>query len=235
LQKASDLIGKSLAQVQESITQLDGVSRVITKGGAAYVTEDYFGIRRNSTAAPDFPQLGIELKSVPLKERNGKLTVKEPLSLNMIDYFEEAKCDDITQSSLYKKNKELLLVCYLHSGSKRSEYVFMYAFLWKMDDAVLEELRPDFNLIVEKIRAGNATELHQEYNRWLCTCPKHGGDFDDPDERKSKVRQPFSPILAERKAYRLKTSYMSTVIARRFGLSLEKNGRGSEQNWWRDA
>lgn len=233
LSRAEAIVGKRLFDLEKEIVRLDEESRVLTKAGAAYVIERYFGIKANSFALPDFPDLGIELKSVPLRERAGMLTVKEPLSLNMINYFEEAKCNDITESSFYKKNKQILFICYLQKGELRSQYVVMYSFLWKMDDQVLTELRPDFDWIIKKIRAGEATELHQEFTRYLCTCPKHNGDFKDPLEMTSKVKQPFSQAWAEKKAYRLKTSYMSLVISRRFGVPLERNGRNPSRIWWR--
>jgi DNA mismatch repair protein MutH len=234
LERAEDTVGKRLVDLEAEIQKLDAASRVLTKAGAGYVIEYYFGIRKNSEDEPDFPELGIELKSVPLRERNGLFTVKEPLSLNMVNYMKEYKCDEIKQSSLYKKNRRVLFVCYLHSGPARSEYPIKYAFLWTMDDRVLDELRPDFDRIIKKIRAGHATDLHQRYDRWLTTCPKHNGDFKDPHEMTSKVKQPFSPEWAERKAYRLKTSYMSIIIGRHLGLGLLRNGRGSEPLWWKD-
>lgn len=233
LSRAEALVGKKLLELEQEIVALDDKSRVLTKAGAAYVIERYFGIKANSFALPDFADLGIELKTVPLMERAGMLTVKEPLSLNMINYFEEAKCDDITESSLYKKNKEILFICYLHKERRRSEYVVMYSFLWKMDEQVLAELRPDFDWIIKKIRAGEATGLHQEFTQYLCTCPKHNGKFKDPLEMTSKVKQPFSQEWAEKKAYRLKNCYMSLVISTRLGVPLEYNGRGSSKVWWR--
>ncbi len=233
--KARWLVGKTLSQVEDSIRQLDDASRVKTKAGAAYVTEHYFGIPANSGDEPDFPKLGIELKSVPLKEKNGLLTVKEPLSLNMLNYMKEWKCDDINESSFYRKNKRILFVCYVHKGEKRSDYVIRYVFIWNMDGTVLDELRPDFDRIITKIRAGNATDLHQRYDRYLTTCPKHNGKFKDPKERTSKIAQPFNDTPGERKAYRLKTTYMSLVISRDLGVSLQRSGRGLEAIWWRDT
>lgn len=236
LKKAKELEGKKLKEIEQEITTMDKKSRVVTKAGVGYVIEDYFWIKKNSSAESDFPQLGVELKTIPLKKKNGFLTVKEPLSLNMIRYMEEHKHDDIRDSSFYKKNKKMLLVCYLDDGGKRSDFVIKHLFLWKMDGEVLEELRPDYERIIKKIRAGKATDLHQKYDRYLTTCPKHGGKFGDPEEKTSKTRQPFSDEPAERRAFRLKNTYMSKVIVRELKIPREKQkaGRGSELIWWEE-
>lgn len=233
MKRANSIVGKRLVDLEKEIERLDGVSRVLTKAGAGYVIERYFGIRANSEDEPDFPSLGIELKSVPLREKNGFLTVKEPLSLNMLNYIKEYKCENINQSSLYRKNRRTLFVSYLYSGEKRSQYRVMHAFLWIMNDAVLGELRPDFERIIQKIRAGKATDLHQKFDRYLTTCPKHNGKFKDPNEMTSKVKQPFSTDWAEKKAYRFKTVYMSIILSRHLGVPLVHNGRGSEPVWWK--
>ena len=153
LKKAAWLIGKTLSQIQDAIIQEDDASRVKTKGSVGYVIEHYFGVAKNSSRHADFVALAIELKTSPLKYDKSwtKLKSKEPLSLNIINYIEEADNAHIRQSSLYKKNKEILFVFYIHDETKsRSEYVIKYVFVWEMDERVLQELNDDYVKIVEK-------------------------------------------------------------------------------------
>lgn len=218
IRKAKWLEGKTLAQISEVIAESDETSRVITKGSVGYVIEEgFFGIKKNNQGLPDLPSLGVEVKTCPLKYNwdHTRLSVKEPLSLNIINYMEEYKCRDLTESSLYKKNRRILFIFYIHDPEKdRSEYVVKYVFLWEMDKHVLEELEPDYDLILEKIRAGVAHEIHQTDHEWLTLCPKHGGDFNDPDDKKSRRPQPFSDKPAEIRAFRLKNSYVNLIICR---------------------
>lgn len=209
-----DLEGKTLQQIMKSITDSDSTSRVSSKAGVGYVIEEgYFGIKRNNTAGPDLEKLGIEIKTSPLKlGKDGKLRVKEPLSLNIINYNEEYKNKTIKQSSLYKKNKKILFVWYIHTGDLRSEYVVKYVFLWEISDKVIEELNEDYQLILEHIRKGEAHHIHQYQHKNLTLCPKHGGTFKDPKDRKSKTSQPFSHAPAEIRAFRFKNSYMNAII-----------------------
>src|SRR3989344_7449105 len=165
MKRAKSLEGKTLSQIAKTIKESDKTSRVITKGTVGHLIEhDYFRIWINSSARPDIPHLGIEVKTCPLKfnKTRNRLSVKEPLSLNMVNYFYEAKCNDIKESSLYKKNRKILFVFYIDDKTKnRSKYLIKYVFLWEMKGKVLDELREDYKTIVVKIRAGKATDLHQ--------------------------------------------------------------------------
>ena len=215
--KASWLVGKTLSQVQAKIVQDDATSRVITKSAVGYVIEHYFDIDRNSSKYPDIVALGVEIKTSPLKNNalRTKLSSKEPLSLNIINYVEEADNIHITQSSLYKKNKKILFVFYIHDQQKnRSDYVIQYVFIWEMNDQVLAELNPDYMKIVKKIRKGEAHKIHQPEHTYLTICPKHGGKFKDPKCMKSKVKQPYSNAPAEIRAFRFKTKYMNIILSR---------------------
>jgi DNA mismatch repair protein MutH len=228
LEKTKWLEGKTLSEVNEEIKKSDDTSRVITKGNVGYIIEHgFFGIKKNSEAEPDITHLGVEIKTSPLKYNKGRdrLSVKEPLSLNIINYCEEYKNNDLTESSLYKKNKKVLFIWYIHdSKKKRSEYVIKYVFYWNMDQNVLDELSYDYKMIIEKIRQGKALDIHQKENKYLTLCPKHSGCFKDPNCKKSKRGQPFSDKLAEVRAFRLKTKYMNLVLSRYLGKPLGRGG-----------
>ena len=209
------LEGKTLKEVMAEVADNDESKRVLTKASVGYVVEEgLFGIKRNNTAGADIAHLDVEIKTSPLKlGRDGKLRVKEPLSLNIINYNDEYKHPNIKDSSLYKKNKNILLVWYIHDKNiPRSEYLIKYVFVWKMDETVLSEVNPDYQLILGKIKEGKAHEIHQTDHQNLTLCPKHGGTFKDPNDRKSKTTQPFSDKPAEIRAFRLKSSYMAKVI-----------------------
>ncbi len=212
-----DLEGKTLAEIEKSIMRLDNSTRVSTKAGVGYVIEEgYFCIPKNSTAGADLHDLNVEIKTCPLKlGKDGKLRVKEPLSLNIINYVEEHKNKHIKESSLYKKNNKVLFVWYIHDKNiLRSGYLIKYVFLWEMDDEIVNELNDDYQEILRYIRDGKAHHIHQHQHKHLTLCPKHSGTFKDVNDRKSKTKQPFSDAFAEVRAFRLKNSYMNTVIRR---------------------
>ncbi len=212
-----DLEGKTLVQIQKSIIGLDDSTRVSTKAGVGYVIEEgYFGIPKNSKSTADIDYLDIELKTCPLKRgRDGKLRVKEPLSLNIINYMLEYKNESIKESSFYKKNKKILFVWYIHDENVvRSEYEVKFVFVWEITNQIIDELNDDYKKIIEYIRKGKAHEIHQYQHKYLTLCPKHSGKFSNPNDKKSKTQQPFSSAPAEIRAFRLKNSYMNTIIRR---------------------
>jgi DNA mismatch repair protein MutH len=228
LAKAKWLEGKTLREIADAITTTDEASRVLTKGDVGYVIEKgFFGIEKNSDANPDIEHLGIEIKTCPLKYNSDrtKLSVKEPLSLNIINYMEEHKNKDIMQASWYKKNKKVLFIFYIHDKNKpRSEYLIKYVFLWKIDQSVIDELKEDYEIILSKIREGKAHEIHQSQNKFLTLCPKHNGTFKDPNCHHSKRPQPFSSLPAEIRAFRLKNKYVNLIVTRAIGKKFEKGG-----------
>src|SRR3989344_1064852 len=228
LRAAKWLEGKTLGEVAEYIKGSDLSSRIATKGNVGYVIEHgFFGVEKNSNALPDVPHLGIEIKTCPLKYDSSrtKLSVKEPLSLNIINYMKEHEFHNLKESSLYKKNRHILFVFYIHDKTKsRSKYLVKYVFLWEMDDSILAELEPDYQLILKKIRAGRAHHIHQTDHKYLTLCPKHNGNFSDPKDAISKRKQPFSKKPAETRAFRLKNAYVNLIITRYLGIPLEKGG-----------
>ena len=217
IKKAKLLVGKKLIDIEKDIKKSDTHSRVTTKSGVGYVMEGgVFGISRNSSGLPDIEHLGIEIKTSPLKyKKDGSLTIKEPLSLNIINYIKEEKNKSLKDSSLYKKNKKILFFFYIHDENlDRSQYPIKYVFLWEMDDDVLKELEPDYKKILDKIKRGRAHEIHQSDHKYLTICPKHGGTFKDSSCTKSKTIQPYSNKKVEVRAFRLKNKYMNLIVKR---------------------
>ena len=101
IEKASWLIGKNLDNINKAIQESDESSRVLTKGDVGYIIEHgFFGINKNSGANPDIEHLGIEIKTCPLKYNKDKpkLSIKEPLSLNIINYGEEDSNQNLKDS-----------------------------------------------------------------------------------------------------------------------------------------
>ena len=227
LREAKWLEGKMMKEIVRSIKKSDKKSRVTTKSGVGDVMEEFFDIKRNSDAQPDVAHLGVEIKTCPLKYNTDRtrLGVKEPLSLNIINYINESKNRHISESSLYKKNEKILLIVYIHDKEKeRSEYKVKYVFLWEMTPKILEELNDDYLKIIEKIKNGIAHEIHQSDHKKLTICPKHGGTFKDPNCTASKTRQPYSDKPVEVRGFRLKTCFMNKVVSEHYGLKHERGG-----------
>jgi DNA mismatch repair protein MutH len=172
-----------------------------------FLEKYYFQYEPNSLSEPDFNEVGIELKTTPLKQiRNGDFRSKERLVLNIINYFEVVN-QKFETSSFYKKNAHLLLIFYLHQHDlDLFDFVIKIVGEWKFAETDLEIIKQDWNLITNKIKKGKAHELSEGDTFYLGAATKgsKGGNLRG---------QPFSEILAKQRAYTFKQGYLNHIIA----------------------
>lgn len=203
LYKASTAEGKTFGEIDKS----GRIKNEKAKGHLGQIIEEsFFGYEVNSKKEADFNELGVELKVTPFKRnKNGTLSAKERLVLNIINYEEEVK-NDFESSSFWKKNKEILMMFYEWMPElKRADYKIIKAYLHQYPEEDLEIIKQDWNTIVEKIKAGLAHELSEGDTNYLGACPKGAN-------KKSLRSQPFSNIKAMQRAYALKQSYMTSIV-----------------------
>ena len=172
-----------------------------------FLEKYYFQYEPNSLSEPDFNEVGIELKTTPLKQiRNGDFRSKERLVLNIINYFEVVN-QKFETSSFYKKNAHLLLIFYLHQHDfELLDFVIKIVGEWKFAETDLEIIKQDWNFITNKIKKGKAHELSEGDTFYLGAATKgsKGGNLRG---------QPFSEILAKQRAYTFKQGYLNHIIA----------------------
>ena len=213
LDYANNLIGKTFGEI-------DKYSRLEHNKGKGnlgqVVEESYFGYDVNSRAEADFAHVGVELKVTPYKvNKNKTISAKERLVLNIINYMEEYK-KSFEESSFWTKNKEMLLVFYEWKKElERKDYVVKDVMLHKFSEEDLIVIKKDWEIIINKIKAGKAHEISEADTNYLGACPKGAN--------KNSVRsQPFSNELAMQRAFSLKTSYMTYLIRMRLGYNVEQ-------------
>jgi len=172
-----------------------------------FLEKYYFQYEPNSLSEPDFNEVGLELKTSPLKQiNNGDYRSKERLVLNIINYFEVVN-QKFENSSFYKKNAHLLLIFYLHQFDiDVLDLVIKIVGEWKFAETDLEIIKQDWNLITNKIKSGKAHELSEGDTFYLGAATKgdKGGNLRG---------QPFSKILAKQRAYSFKQGYLNHIIA----------------------
>lgn len=101
-------IGKSINDIlNEEIITISN-DKKDNKGSLGQLIEQYlFGISTNSDSEPDFMPAGIELKVTPYKRiKGGKLSAKERLVLNIIDFMTEYK-NEFKSSHFWFKNNTI--------------------------------------------------------------------------------------------------------------------------------
>ena len=169
-----------------------------------------FNFANNSSSAPDFESAGIELKLTPYKKnKNGTLSAKERLVLNIIDYLNEYKYNFFNSHFMYK-NRNIQLLWYLYEPDvDKKNYRITNELFLSLDEeefkADLEIIKRDWELIIDKIKKGEAHNLSESDTMYLGACPK-GKD------KTSLRKQPFNDILAMQRAFCYKSSYMTFLV-----------------------
>ena len=200
---AKSLVGKTFGELNNYQTKAE----LYNKGSHGHILEEdvyHYGI--NSKSEPDFAEAGVELKVTPYKiNKNGTLSAKERLVLNIINYMEEYKFTFYT-SHFWAKNKLTQIVWYLHEDNvPKDKYKITHELLFSFPEDDLQIIKNDWETIIAKIKAGKAHELSEADTMYLGACTKGANAY-------SVRKQPFSDVLAKQRAFCLKTSYMTQLV-----------------------
>lgn len=217
IEYAKKLKGKSLRQVCDPSILEHSYSG---KGNFGQVLEKfYFGYEPNSIAEADFAQIGMELKSSPLKQlKNNEYRSKERLVLNIINYLNVVK-QNFENSDFIKKNASILLIFYLHqAGYDILDLIIKLVGEWSFPSTDLEIIKKDWETITKKIADGKAHELSEGDTFYLGACTKGANAL-------SVRKQPFSETPAKQRAYSFKQGYVNHIIASIAGETKEVYGK----------
>lgn len=201
--KAKQAEGKTFGEIDKS----GRIENERAKGQLGQIVEEsFFGYKVNSKSEPDFAHLGIELKVTPIKRnKNGSLSAKERLVLNIINYEKEVETP-FSESSFWKKNEEILMMFYEWIPEiKRADYRILKSYLHNFTEEDLEIIKRDWHLITEKIKDGLAHELSEADTNYLAASTKGAN-------KNSLRTQPFSSQMAMQRAFSLKQSYMTALV-----------------------
>jgi len=229
LEYAKKLEGLQISDLGEIVGRMDLVHRKHTKGIVAQLIEkEYFGIPTNSSEKPDFQDLGIELKVSPLKLVNstGWYNAKERNVIKMVDYFNIHENKNWKDSKLIHKLSRVLYVLYVHDkGKPATEWQVVSTFLWSPSEKEDALIQKDYDIIRNKIKAGEVNS--ERDNDFLGTCPKHQGGYNkkDPSESKQSALRDH-PVMgrAEKRGFCIKQRSFDQLIADSLGQELLRKG-----------
>ncbi len=202
---AKRLVGKSLRQsCAESVL----LHNYTGKGHFGQILEQfYFRYKPNSKAEADFNEVGMELKSAPLKkDKKNHYKAKERIVLSIINYNDIVE-QTFKSSTFLKKNASILMIFYLHeNGVDVIDLTVKLVDEWCFPKTDLDIIKKDWEIIYEKVMDGQAHELSEGDTFYLGACTK-GANAN------SMRTQPFCPIPAMQRAFALKQGYVNHIIA----------------------
>ena len=210
--------GKLTGSTLEEMLDLESgiIGGKTTKGSFGCMVEsEYFHIRTNNEAVPDFNKAGIELKVTPMvKGEDGRLRSKERLVLGIIDYN---KVPEKGFRMFLDKNSRLLILFYQWTSNTAIErYRILKVVDWTPSEEELRVIREDWNIIQGFVERGEAHLLSERNTRFLAACTKGAGHGQD------MRTQPFSDELAKQRSLSFKASFMTTIYNTRPDVNKKK-------------
>jgi DNA mismatch repair protein MutH len=169
LSRAQSLSGKSFLQVaQLANLKLSPNNRLNTKGWLGQTLESFLGATAGSQSLPDFVDLGIELKTIPLLE-NG--TPKE--STYICTAPMPIRCPSWEQSRVLNKLRKVLWFPYFYNKQQPFENQRLGTPLfWSPNEGQYLKLKSDWEELVERINLGNIESLSAHMGECLQIRPK---------------------------------------------------------------
>lgn len=208
---AKDIEGKTIFEINGNVSLKESKSSV----GDAF--EKWFGKEKDNGSKPDMEEARVELKATPFKRlKNGKISAKERLVLNIINYHDIVNESFEDSHFLYKnETMEIAFYEYLKDVPKDSWFIYQ-VILYEMskNPKDFEIIKNDWEKITDYVKKGKAHELSESLTNYLSACTKGANS-------QSVRSQPFSTKPAKQRAYSLKSSYM-TAILRKYIFGEEK-------------
>lgn len=169
--RAAALCGMTVGSLAERLGRSvrAGASQLHRKGGVGELVELHLGVPDHSAAGPDFPHLGVEVKTLPLRDdgRPSESTYVCALS------FREAERAEWQSSRAWSKLRRVLWVpVQARSDMNVSARRFGEPFLWSPDDATARVLRSDWESITGAVAAGEVETVTAHHGQYLQLRPK---------------------------------------------------------------
>lgn len=215
-----DIIGRSKGKTIGQLKAELGIERdKMVKGTSGLIVENLLGIRNNNRDEADIPEIGCEIKILPLqRNRNGDIKAKEPTAIQMINYMEVSQ-ETWETAKLRNKINLTFWVAYLAKKDgvalNQNDYVIVDYFLDHPTDVQNGVFRQDWEEIRRYIVEGRADRLSCSMGVYLEPKTKGANNRD-------KTQAPDGQggiLMARRRAFYYKKHYTNTAIIPHIDLS----------------
>ncbi|MDD3286607.1 MAG: hypothetical protein EOM29_08995 [Bacteroidia bacterium] len=209
--------GKTIREIK---IQLNIERENMKKGASGLIVENLLGIKNNNRADADIPEIGCEIKILPLQvNRNGDIKAKEPTAIQAINYFDVAK-ETWETANLRKKITLTFWIVYLAKEKGKSlnqdDYVILDYFLDYPNDFQISIFKKDWENIQDFIVRGLADKLSCSMGEYIEPKTKGKNNLDVTDAPDGKGGR----IKARRRAFYYKKNYTNNNIIPNLDLSV---------------
>jgi DNA mismatch repair protein MutH len=211
LAHAHALVGVELGEVAERLdlgVPTAGAERARSKGWVGQIIERELGVESDGGSGPDFAALGIELKTVPVNERQ---IPRESTAICQIDPIAIAGESWETSTVRHKLDRVLFVAVQWPAAAAHglSERRVSAVRLWSPDRRQERLLCADFELFVrEYFRRGRATAITGHLGRALQVRPKgkNAADLRDGYDENGQ------PTRVGRMGFYLRPAFVGAIL-----------------------
>ena len=160
--------GKTIREIK---LELNHERANMKKGASGLIIETLLGIKNNNNADADIPEIGCEVKILPIqKNKNGDVKVKEPTQIQVINYFEVGN-EKWENAKIRKKITLTFWIVYLaKENSKKLEqedYKIIDYFIDHPNEDKLLIFKKDWELIQSYIIKGLGDKLSSSMGEYI--------------------------------------------------------------------
>jgi DNA mismatch repair protein MutH len=169
LARARALEGRAMGTLARAVGIDERGDAVRTKGTGGAILERALGANGGSSRVHDFPELGIELKTIPVDAKGVPTESTYVCTLSLAD----AEAQEWETSWVRAKLARVLFVpLVLSEGTRWTDRRIGAPVFWKPTPAQENVLRADFDDVVGLIGIGRIEDLTAHQGRWLQVRPK---------------------------------------------------------------
>lgn len=208
--RVQQLAGLTLGELANNLALVLPKDLTRDKGVVGQMLEQALGATSGSKAEPDFPHLGVELKTLPI-DRMGK-----PLEST---YVCVAALTDVSlqrwqESWVCRKLQRVLWVpIWAERQLPLAERVIGTAFLWQPTALQQQLLQQDWEELMELIVLGGIDQIRGAHGKVLQLRPKAA----NAKALTSAVGQDGQPIQTLPRGFYLKSSFTADILQQQFG------------------
>ena len=179
------------------------------KGWVGQLLEQALGASAGSLPEPDFPHLGVELKTLPISYKG------TPLETTFVSV---APLLDVTglqfeQSTVYKKLKHVLWLPILAERDiELVDRVIGSGFLWQPNASQWQALRTDWEELIDMIALGQVEQINGHYGEVMQLRPKAANSRVKTDAIGANGQR----IQTLPRGFYLKTHFTKQILAEQF-------------------
>ncbi len=204
------LAGRTLGELAEQLQIKSPADLRKNKGWVGQLLERALGATAGSHAEPDFPALGIELKSIPV-DRMGR-----PCESTFVASLDLAKPDRSWENSAVRKKlaRVAWVVVEADPAIALAGRRCGSALLWSPSPEELARLRHDYEEIVELIDEGFLARITGHRGVVLQLRPKGRNAAD----LRSALDEDGASVRAAPRAFYLRTAFTESILRRHFQM-----------------